>query len=215
MTTTHAEAHVHRDPPAVVARRDRMGVLLLIVADIAFVLSLIFSYLYLRFLNVNGLWLPEEVQPAEVSLTWIINLVLLVGVISAVLASRGARAGRQGSLVSASLVALLVAVVAFVLQWHQLATFGFPAAENGYFASAYSSAIVILAGANAFHLLLTVFISLGIAIRAKRGLFTDPGAWQPRLAMYWWTWVLLSSVIVALMTTFFVQTPYPPSMDGL
>lgn len=210
--TAYADVHVHRDPPDVVGRRDRMGVLLLIVADIAFVLCLMFSYLYLRFLNVNGLWLPEEVSPAASGMTWIVNAVLIVGAVVFLLGVRSMRAGRQGAFVGAAAVAFILAVVALVLQWTQVANFGFPAAENGYFASAYSSSMVILAGANVFHILLTVVISLGMLTRGSMGKFAAPAAWQPRLGMYWWIWVAVSSVLVGLMTTLYVQTPYPPSM---
>lgn len=210
--SAYADVHVHRDPPDVVGRRDRMGVLLLIVADIAFVLCLMFSYLYLRFLNVNGLWLPEEVSPAPDGMTWIINAILIVGALVFVFGVRAMRAGRTGAFVGAAAVALILAIVALVMQYVQLSNFGFPAAENGYFASAYSSSIVILSGANLFHIFLTVVISLGMVTRGRMGKFAAPAAWQPRLGMYWWIWVAVSAVLVGLMTTFYVHTPFPPSM---
>ena len=204
--------HVHHDPPAVVARRDRMGVLLLILADIAFVLCLMFSYMYLRFLNVNGLWLPEEITPADPGITWVINVVLLVGALIFWGALRSLKAGKKGGFVAASGLALLVAIAALVMQWWQLANFGFPSAENGYFASAYSSAMVVLAGANIFHIFLAVIITLGLFNRGIQGKYSADSAWQPQLGMLWWTWVVISAVLVGLMTTFLVQTPYPPSM---
>ncbi len=42
-TTSHTEFHIHHDAPAVVGRRERLGVRLLIVADGAFVVGMIFS----------------------------------------------------------------------------------------------------------------------------------------------------------------------------
>jgi len=210
MTTT--DVHVHRDPPAVAGSRDRMGVVLLIVADIAFVLCLMFTYLYLRFLNVNGLWLPEEITPAPSGLTWLTVVVLFIGAVVFAWGARGLRGGRPASLRIASWIAVIAAVVALVVQFEQLTGFDFAKQENGRYISAYSSSMVALAGANLFHIILTVFISIGIANRARMGKYEDPESWQPRIATYWWTWVVVSSVLVGLMTTFLVTTPSPPSM---
>lgn len=212
MTTTDVHVHVHRDSPAVSGSRDRMGVLLLIVADIAFVLCLMFTYLYLRFLNVKGNWLPEEITPAPSGPTWITVGVLFVGALVFGWGVRSLRAGRPGPLRVASWIAVLAAVVALVVQVQQIASFDFAMQENGRYLSAYSSSMVALAGANAFHIILTVFISLGIANRARIGKYEDPDSWQPRIATYWWTWVVASGVLVGLMTTFAVTTPFPPSM---
>ncbi len=213
--SAHAEVHVHRDPPAVVARRDRMGVLLLIVADIAFVLSLMFTYLYLRFLNVNGLWLPEGVAPIDWGFTWLVNAVLIAGAIVLGLGYRGLRSGRVGAFTLAATGSLILALAALVLQWMQVANFGFPAAENGYFASAYSSTIVALATANLLHIVLTIVITLGLVTRGRMGKFSASDPWQPQLGLFWWTWVAISAVIVGVMTTLYVQTPFPPSMPPM
>lgn len=209
---TAVEVHVHRDPPAVAGRRDQMGVLLLILADIAFVLSLMFSYLYLRFLNVNGRWLPEEITPVAPGTTWVVNVLLIVGAVILALGFRSLRPGRAGGFVASAGLALVIALAALVLQWWQLATFGFPSAENGYFSSAYSSVMVTLAGANIFHILLAVIVTLGLFARGLRGMYRDGEPWQPRLGVYWWTWVAISAVLVGLMTTFLVASPSPPSL---
>jgi heme/copper-type cytochrome/quinol oxidase subunit 3 len=206
------EVHVHHDDPETVGRRERFGVVLLIVADIAFVGCLMFSYMYLRFLNVNGAWLPEEITPALTSPTWLVAGALVVGAAVFTWGTRSLRAGNQRAFLVAGVIALLVAVAALVLQIMQLRDFNFPAGEKGYFASGYSSSMVTLAGANAFHILLTIFITLGIVNRTRLGLYRSTSAWQPRFAMYWWVWIAISAVLVGLMTTFLVATPSPPSM---
>lgn len=212
MSATETHVHVHRDPPAVVGSRDRMGVILLIVADIAFVLCLVFTYLYLRFLNVDGLWLPEEITPAPSGPTWVIVLVLLVGAVVFAWGVRGLRAGRHGMFQTTCWIAVIAAVVALVLQVQQMQGFNFALQENGRFLSAYSSSMVALAGANTFHIILTTFIAIGVANRARLGRYEDPDAWQPRIASYWWAWVVISAAVVGFMTTFLVETPFPPSM---
>ena len=212
MSATEAPVHVHRDPPNEVGSRDRMGVLLLIVADVAFVASLIFTYLYLRFLNVDGLWLPEELTPAPSGPTWVINVVLFVGAIIFAFGVRGMAGGKRPVLVACSALALIAAVAALVLQWSQITNFDFLLQENGRYLSAYSSCMVALAGANFFHIAIAVFVTLGITIRAIRGKYDLPDSWQPRIASYWWVWVVVSAILVGLMTTFAVSTPFPPSM---
>lgn len=209
---TSTDVHVHRDSPAVSGSRDRMGVVLLIVADIAFVLCLMFTYIYLRFLNANGLWLPDEITPAPSGPTWVVVAVLFVGAVVFAWGSRSLRSSRPGLFGVASWVAVVAAIVALVLQIQQLSGFNFALQDNGRFLSAYSSSMVALAGANAFHIILTVFISIGIANRARLGRYEDPTSWQPRIATYWWAWVVVSAVLVGLMTTFLVSTPFPPSM---
>ncbi|MEI7453604.1 MAG: hypothetical protein WCK04_05200 [Actinomycetes bacterium] len=210
--STETHSLVHRDSPDEVGRRDRMGVVLLIVADIAFVGCLIFSYLYLRFLNVNGKWLPEEITASAAGPTWVINGVLVAGALVFAFGVHSLMKERSTVFKGCSLVALVAVVVAFLLQFHQLTTYNFPGADNGYFSSAYSSAIVTLAGANAFHLFLTMLITLGMVTRGWMGKYSTGTTWQPRIASYWWYWVAISAVIVGLVTTFLVETPFPPSM---
>ena len=57
------ETHAHHEHPDVVGSRNRLGVILLLVADIAFALSMVFVYFYLRGQNVNDMWLPAATAP--------------------------------------------------------------------------------------------------------------------------------------------------------
>jgi heme/copper-type cytochrome/quinol oxidase subunit 3 len=189
-----------------------MGVVLLIVADVAFVLCLMFTYLYLRFLNVKGLWLPDEITPAPSGPTWVVVSVLVGGAVVFAWGARSLRASRPGPFGIASWVAVAAALVALAIQMQQLFGFNFALQENGRYLSAYSSSMVALAGANAFHIMLTAFIAIGIANRARLGRYENPESWQPRIVTYWWSWVALSAALVGLMTTFLVSTPFPPSM---
>ena len=213
MSSTDMHVHVHRDPPAVSGSRDRMGVVLLIVADIAFVLCLMFTYMYLRFLNVNGLWLPAEITPAPSGPTWLIVAALFIGAVVYAWGARSLRGSRPAPFRIASWVAVVAAVVALAVQVQQLYGFNFALQDDGRYFSAYSSSMVALAGANAFHIIMTTFIAIGIANRARAGRYEDPESWQPRIAAYWWSWVVVSAVLVGLMTTFLVATPFPPSMS--
>jgi len=206
------EVHVHHDPPAAVASREKMGVLLLILADVAFVASLVFTYLYLRFLNTEGQWLPDGVVAAVPTLTWVINAILVIGLVAFLVGVSRLKSGDARAFPVMSGVALVAVIAAAVMQWIQIQSFAFPQTEAGTFQGTYASSMLILAGANLFHLLLTVFITLGMTIRSVVGRFAAGALSQPKLGKYWWIWVVASSIIVGLMTTFLTQTPYPPSI---
>ena len=130
MSSTDVHVHVHRDPPAVAGSRDRMGVVLLIVADIAFVLCLMFTYMYLRFLNVDGLWLPNEITPAPSGATWLAVAVLFLGAIVFGWGTRSRRASRPGPFRIAAWFAVAAAIAALVIQVQQLIGFNFALQEN-------------------------------------------------------------------------------------
>ena len=80
------DTHVnpHHEHPDVVGSRNRLGVILIIVADVAFALSMVFTYFYLRSQNVNDMWLPaatEEtpaINPVSSSSAWRITLIAAI-----------------------------------------------------------------------------------------------------------------------------------------
>jgi hypothetical protein len=99
-------------------------------------------------------------------------------------------------------LATLVMVGVTVGQIIQLATFPFHD-DTG----SYASTVYVMAGANLFHLLLTVFIGLGIWNRARLGLFSAASHWQVRITNIWWSWIALAALIGAL-TTSFIASPH-------
>ena len=69
----HESSSGHHEAPEVISRRDRMGVLLLIFADVAFLGALIFTWFYLRTLNQGGKWIPKEIDVASTNQSWIVT----------------------------------------------------------------------------------------------------------------------------------------------
>jgi heme/copper-type cytochrome/quinol oxidase subunit 3 len=190
-------AHVvEHDSPEVVGRRERLGVLLLIAADVAFVLSLVFAYLYLHGLDTEGGWLPQD-GPAALGagLGWVIAAIMIGSWGAYRWAEAAARAGRREQLVLGVLAAVVLVAVDLGLQVYQMATAGFVVSDGSY-----ASAFMALAGYHVFHLALTVFLGIGIANRARLGRF-DTDAWHVRLVGYWWTWVALSAILTAATTS--------------
>ena len=191
-----AVAHIVHDTPEVAFRRQRLGVILLIVADVAFVLSLVFAYLYLRGLDTEGGWLPQDGPSAlGAGFGWVIAAVMLASWGCYRWAESGAAAGQRERIVLGAAAAVVLVAVDLALQVYQMATAGFVVADGSY-----ASAFMALAGYHVLHLALTVFLGIGIANRARLGRF-DRHPWHVRLVGYWWTWVVLSAIITAATTS--------------
>ncbi|HVN12691.1 MAG TPA: cytochrome c oxidase subunit 3 [Kineosporiaceae bacterium] len=195
MTAAATHVVVH-DSPEVVWRRQRLGVLLLIVADVAFVLSLVFAYLYLRGLDTEGGWLPKDgPQPAGAGLGWLIAAVMATSWLCYRWAESSARAGRRELVVLGVLAAVVLVVADLALQIYQMVTAGFVVADGSY-----ESAFMALTGYHVVHLTLTFLLGVGIWNRARLGL-VDADTSHLRLVGFWWTWVVLSAVLTAAVTS--------------
>src|SRR4249919_3672829 len=119
-TVTHE--HVQED----LFRTQRMGVLLLIAADVAFVLSMMFTYFYLRGLNTNNGWIPTHYPAtASIGFSWLIAGVMVLGTLAFLWGQGGAMSGDNSRLVTGALGALALVLVDAGLQTYQLATLPF------------------------------------------------------------------------------------------
>lgn len=193
---TDAVFHIHHDPPESVGKRERLGVRLLIIADGAFVFGMVFSYLYLRNLNVNGQWLAPNQQIVEPLATWQVTIPFLVAAACNALGITYRPAFRP-----LSLVGLAALGIGFYLQFRQVSDLPFINPETEKFESAYASAWFLLGGANLLHYLLTTFLALGLFLRSFRvRLHPDLELWRLRTAQSWFTWVAFSAVLCAVTT---------------
>ncbi|MEO9140607.1 MAG: cytochrome c oxidase subunit 3 [Jatrophihabitans sp.] len=194
---TIGDPDLHLEDPNVIGRRWRAGVALLILADAAFVATLLFAYFYLRGLNTSNAWLLHGQATAAIWVSW-----ALAGgaVLSAVIfgqARRSIQAGNEAGFVAGALVALLVLVADTVGQVIQLTSFPF-----GVASSAYSSVVYTIAGANLYHLLLTIFIAIAMWNRGRLHIYSKSSNWQVRVAEMWWNWIAIAAVLTAFATSF-------------
>lgn len=204
------------EPVAVVARRNRLGLTFLIVADFSGTLALIISYCYLWSLNVNNGWAPNQQtfgnndllksrSPLPWAADWPFWAILALTVVATIvlwIGIRSVRGGHRGGLVGAALVALLVTLVAIALQWWQITTFPF-GPGNG----SYASAVFLLTASTLAHLLLVGFLLLAITNRTRAGLVSSENPFQAKLVGYWMVWVCASILLGALCTTFLKASP--------
>lgn len=187
----------HVEHPDTIGRRWRTGVVLLVVADAAFVLSFVFSYFYLRGLNTENHWLAKGSTGASIWVAWVIAAVLVASAAAYRWGQVGIHAGIESRLALGAGVATALLVVDIVVQVLQLATFPFAMKD-----SSYASSVYVLSGANLFHLVLTLFVGLGLWNRARRGLYSPTNDWQVRVVGIWWSWVALAAVISAVPVSF-------------
>ena len=204
------------EPVSVVARRNRLGLIFLVVADFSGTLALIISYCYLWSLNVNNGWAPNEQtfgnndllksrSPLPWAADWPFWTILVLAVIATVIlwiGIRSLRSDHRGGLIVASVVSLIVMIGAVVLQWWQITTFPF-GPGNG----SYASAVFLLTASTLVHLLLVAFLLLAITNRTRAGLVSTGNPFQAKLVGYWMVWVCASILLGALCTTFLKASP--------
>ena len=193
-TLTH---NVHHEHPDVVGSRNRIGVILILVADISFALSMMFVFFYLKSQNVNDMWLPKgdgehpAIQPLSSSPAWTVTLIAALGMALHYFGLRSARSGNQSGLKGASLLAMLAAIAASVMQWNTIANAPFT-----FYEGTYVSAFYLLTIMNLVHLFITVFISFGNWNRARMGLYKS-NYWHVDIVNVWWVWMAVSSALGA------------------
>lgn len=193
-TATHEHLAAGEHDPS---RGQQMAVLLLIVADASFVLSIVFTYFYLRGLNTDSGWIAQGSSAVSPAYGWIIAAIIAVSAVVYRWGELGFRAGRTGSVLTGTAVALVLVLADLAVQvWRMVVMPGSVGADS------YNSVVMLMGGAQVFHLLVTLVVGIGIFNRTRRGLVSKNSKWHARMVGYWWLWVALSAVIVAFCTSF-------------
>lgn len=199
---THGHSNPHQEHPDVVGSRNRLGVILLLVADVAFALGVIFVYFYLKGQNVNDMWLPtaSSTQDATVPVSstgaWTVTFIAAVGLLFHQYALAGAKVKNQTQLVLGSALAFLASLAAMFYQGILMNNASFTITMG-----AYASCYYLIAGLNIVHLFLTSFIALGNWNRSRLGLYVSD-YWHVRIVSVWWTWMTISSLLGAFALSF-------------
>jgi heme/copper-type cytochrome/quinol oxidase subunit 3 len=198
---THSH-NAHHEDPDVVGSRNRLGVILILVADIAFALSMVFVYFYLRAQNVNDMWLPKATKEhaaivaVSSSKAWTVTAIAGLGLLTHFYALKGARAHNDVQLKLGSLVAFLASLTAIYFQYKVFTSVPFTFSDGAYVSCFYLFAVM-----NFVHLALTVFISFGNWNRARLGLYAT-NVWHVDIVNVWWVWMVVSSLLGAFCLSF-------------
>jgi hypothetical protein len=183
------------EEPEDFGNRWRTGVLLLIVADASFVVALSFAFLYLRGINTQSSFHPGDSGVASLWWPWIITAVMIGAFLAYRYGLETHEPGRRHFLNGGvpALVGMCLALVLTIVQMYQ---FPFHVSDN-----AYSSAVWVLAAGNVFHLLITVFLGLGIVLRVHRRVTHGARDWHVRLVGIWFRWVCVAALLGAVTVT--------------
>jgi len=215
--TTH-DAHEggHHDTPEQRDRKELSALILFIAGDALFVVLEILAWFYLRALNPNDGWRfstataespavsgsnnPHDITSivAQAPKSWAIAVALVtlaIGLFVWVGESR-ARSGKSPS--GFLVLGAATSVAAIVVQVLQFQNLPFQTTDG-----AYASCVEFFMGSNLAHLLIVFLVTLGVAIRANKGLYAT-NWYQIRLARIWSLWVGISAVLLTAVSILFV-----------
>ena len=120
-----------QEPPEVIARNLRVAAHLWSSATAFFFVAFLFAYFYLRALDQHHLWHPHHVK-APVATGTLIAVAVAASGIAAVLAARRLGAGDESGWRMLGLGALVLGLVAVVLQIVEWSSLGFGPTDGGY-----------------------------------------------------------------------------------
>ena len=123
---------------------------------------------------------------------WAVTAVMVASFLAYRYGLEAHEPGRRHFL-NGGVVALVGMCVALVLNIVEMYQFPFHVSDN-----AYSSAVWVLAAGNVFHLLITIFLGLGIVIRVQRRVTRGARDWHVRLVGIWYAWVCVAALLGAL-----------------
>lgn len=203
----------HHDTPEQRHRKEYLALWLFIGGDGVFFLLEIFTWIYTRALNTNGMWrgaactvanpctdglghpLTHEVPKAD---PWYSVGIAALAVGAALLIWAVERAARNGAGRSAisrfSGLALLVLFAGIGLQCYQFGVLPFTTIEG-----TYASAFEFFMGSTLAHIALVALIGFGVWNRARGGRYDDGRWYQLRLVRIFAVWIALSVCVLTFV----------------
>jgi heme/copper-type cytochrome/quinol oxidase subunit 3 len=198
-------------------QKERLMLWLFIGGDALFLILEVFTWFYLRSLNVNGLWngalctkanpctdglgnpITAPITKADPKHAIIIAVftVLAAGFVWAAETAARKSAGKR-TVATWSGVALLCMLVAVGWQIYQFQVLPFTTVGG-----AYPSTYEFFMGSTLAHLILLAFIGLGLWMRAMKGRY-EGGTWyRVRIIRFFAVWIAVSTVILVAVGALF------------
>jgi heme/copper-type cytochrome/quinol oxidase subunit 3 len=198
-------------------QKERLALWLLIGGDALFLILELFTWFYLRALNTNGMWNGAQCtkanpctdglgNPIVHQITradpWYSVVVAVLAVLAAAFvwmteSSAKKGAGRRAVSGSAGL-AFVFLVAAVAVQIYQFQKLPFTTIDG-----AYASTYEFFMGSSLAHLIMLVFVVLGLWIRSGKGRYEGATWYRVRLIRYFTVWIAVSVVVLALVGSLF------------
>ena len=189
---------------AVIERRNRMGMWLIIVSCSTGTVALLVAYSYLWSLNVNSAWAPPA-GTANWAPVWPFWVIFTGMFVATLLLWRGQKLigeGNSRALVRDSALSSLILLVCFVAQIVQIATFPFGPQDG-----AYASSTLWLALANGIWLFLALFLTAAVMNRTRAGRITPESRGHARLVAMFLTYLCVAAFLGSVFTTVMQDSP--------
>jgi heme/copper-type cytochrome/quinol oxidase subunit 3 len=175
--------------------RARLGVLLLILSDAAFVGAMYVSQAYLHILNSSGQY-RAGVQPPSVVAGLILAAVVAASAAIYFWGEQGHRAGHLDRYRTGLIAAWVLVLIALVGQLVVLFGLRYSIPENGF-----ASLVMVMSAYHAVHLLVTALIGFLVLGRVLHGRIAGH-EYITEVTGYWWYYVAATAVTTWLMLSF-------------
>ena len=217
MTTTQEhQAGGHHETPEQRHLKEHIALWLFIGGDFVFFALEIFTWFYLRALNVHGMWRGAACSAANpctsgdgTDLTHIVptapvwhslavgGLVLLSALFIWQAEERARSVERRAEVTGWITLGVLTLIAGIVIQCIQFTALPFLTVDG-----AYASAFIFFMGTILAHLILTLFLGISVLTRVLRGHYDRRWGLQLRLVRIWWLWVALSGAALGLIAVY-------------
>lgn len=176
-------------------RKVKLGMLFYVLADVAFVIFLLVSYIWERAYNTGGGWFPfSGMQLPNETVSILLVVLIVLSAVAFFIAYRGIRVGNQMVLRVGLAVALLLTIATFIWQIRFMGQQQF-STQDGTFASSW----IMLNAYHVYHLAIGIFLGLALTIRAFLGKYSAERHLGLVTVGYFWYWMALMPVLVWLM----------------
>jgi heme/copper-type cytochrome/quinol oxidase subunit 3 len=192
-TGGHAEHGVEMSAEEVAfnERKVRFGMLLLVLADVLFVIFMLVTYPWLRAYNTDQGWFPfQGMALPDQGTSFSLVLLMVVSAVFFFLGYLGIRAGNQVMLRVCMLFSWLIMLVALVGQVKFMG-----AQQFGPLDGTFADTWLLFSGYHIYHLLWATFLGLGITNRSFHGKYSKAHHVGVVTVGYFWYWAALTPVL--------------------
>lgn len=187
-------AHGHAAAQPMDEAKVRLGMRFYVLTDIIFVAFLLVTYIWLRANNTDSSWFPQGTKLPDANTNNVLVVLMVLSGISYFVGYLGIRRGSQGQLRIGMLIALLLLIAALIGQIRYQGNLPF-VTTDGSFASTF----ILLSSYHIYHLLIALFLGLGLTHRAFRGRYTQERMLGVVTIGYFWYWTVATPVLIWLM----------------
>jgi hypothetical protein len=236
ITTTEHDEHAHDDGhghgPAVEGaenpggqhetafardQKERLLIWLLIGGDLVFLVLEVFTWFYLRSLNVSGMWngalctkanpctdvlgnpITAPITKADPKHAIIIAVLTIVAAGFVWLAESNAKKGSgKRSVAGAAGIAVVFMLAAVAWQIYQFQVIPFTTIDG-----AYASTYEFFMGSTLAHLTLLTFLGMGLWVRAGKGRYEGKTWYRVRIIRYFAVWIAISTAVLLVVGALF------------